>query len=93
MNSWRMLLTGQRLGQLALDLLVGALAWGAAYVLRFDGQIPHHYRLQLSDLLLVVLAVRFACRFPFSVHQQLWRYASLRDPFGHRWILNAPLET
>ncbi len=21
------------------------------------------------------------------------RYASLRDPFGHRWILNAPLET
>ena len=20
------------------------------------------------------------------------RYASLRDPFGHRWILNAPLE-
>jgi uncharacterized glyoxalase superfamily protein PhnB len=21
------------------------------------------------------------------------RYASLRDPFGHRWILNAPLDT
>lgn len=21
------------------------------------------------------------------------RYASLRDPFGHRWILNAPLES
>lgn len=21
------------------------------------------------------------------------RYAALRDPFGHRWILNAPLET
>ncbi len=73
------LFSGPRLIQVALDLTVAAVAWYAAYLLRFDGMIPPTYRLQMLAVLPTVLALRFLCRFPLGLHMQLWRYVSLRE--------------
>ncbi len=39
-------------------------------------------------------AAKFGGRIETQPTNSFWgtRYASVRDPFGHRWILNAPLE-
>jgi uncharacterized glyoxalase superfamily protein PhnB len=38
-------------------------------------------------------AAQFGAKIETQPTNSFWgtRYASLRDPFGHRWILNAPL--
>ena len=40
-------------------------------------------------------ASKLGARIETQPMSSFWgtRYASLRDPFGHRWILNAPLES
>lgn len=68
-----------RLIQVALDLLVSALAFVGAYVLRFEGHIPPHYLSQLFLLLPFAVVLRFIWRFPGGLHQQLWRFVSLRE--------------
>ena len=39
-------------------------------------------------------AAKLGAKIETQPMKSFWgtRYASLRDPFGHRWILNAPLE-
>lgn len=68
-----------RLAQVGLDLSVSALAFYIAYFLRFEGQIPGNYYAQFLALLPVMLMLRFIWRFPGGLHQQLWRYVSLRE--------------
>jgi FlaA1/EpsC-like NDP-sugar epimerase len=68
-----------RLAQIALDLGVSALAFYAAYFLRFEGQIPGNYYAQFLSLLPLMLVLRFIWRFPGGLHQQLWRFVSLRE--------------
>jgi FlaA1/EpsC-like NDP-sugar epimerase len=68
-----------RLAQVGLDLSVSAVAFYAAYFLRFEGQIPGLYYAQFLALLPLMLALRFIWRFPGGLHQQLWRYVSLRE--------------
>ncbi len=38
-------------------------------------------------------AAQFGARIETQPTNSFWgtRYASIRDPFGHRWVLNAPL--
>jgi len=40
-------------------------------------------------------ATKFGAKIEMKPMNSFWgtRYAILRDPFGHRWILNAPLES
>ena len=68
-----------RLAQIGLDLGVSAIALYLAYLLRFEGNIPDEYLRQLVTLLPFMLGVRFIWRFPGGLHQQLWRYVSLRE--------------
>jgi FlaA1/EpsC-like NDP-sugar epimerase len=68
-----------RMAQVGLDLGVSALAFYAAYLLRFEGHIPAYHYDQFLATLPIMLAVRFIWRFPGGLHQQLWRYVSLRE--------------
>lgn len=68
-----------RLAQVGLDLSVSAIAFYAAYFLRFEGQIPPNYAAQFMAMLPLMLALRFIWRFPGGLHQQLWRFVSLRE--------------
>ncbi|HEY9721594.1 MAG TPA: hypothetical protein V6D47_06250, partial [Oscillatoriaceae cyanobacterium] len=74
-------LTPPRLLQLALDMCVSVFAFYWAYFLRFEGHIPAHYLHQFLDYLPLMLGLRFVWRFPAGLHQQLWRYVSLREAF------------
>ncbi|MFP5503129.1 MAG: polysaccharide biosynthesis protein [Candidatus Sericytochromatia bacterium] len=71
--------TPLRLFQLALDLTISIAAFWAAYTLRFEGQIPAFYLEQFWRLLPFAIALRFLWRFPGGLHEQLWRYVSLRE--------------
>jgi FlaA1/EpsC-like NDP-sugar epimerase len=68
-----------RLIQIGLDLGVSAIAFYAAYMLRFEAAIPDNYLRQFVTLLPFMLAIRFIWRFPGGLHQQLWRFVSLRE--------------
>jgi len=68
-----------RLGQVAVDLALVALAYWLAFYFRFDGDLPGRYeRLFLATVLLVVglkLVVFVAARF----YTKWWRFTSVRD--------------
>lgn len=68
-----------RLVQVALDLTVSGLAFLGAYLVRFEGHVPAEYWHQFLALLPFILALRFIWRFPGGLHQQLWRFVSLRE--------------
>jgi FlaA1/EpsC-like NDP-sugar epimerase len=68
-----------RVIQIAIDLTISAFAFGLAYFLRFDGQVPETYMVQLVTLLPVVLGLRMFFRTFGGLHHQLWRYVGLRD--------------
>lgn len=71
--------TFPRLIQLAIDLAISAVAFMLAYFLRFDGQVPEAYVVQMLTMLPLVLSLRVFCRTLTGLHHQLWRYVSLRD--------------
>src|SRR3712207_6004630 len=78
-RSWSSYFNVPRLGQIGLDLAVSAIALTLAYVLRFEGRIPELYWRQFLAVWPYMLALRFIGRFPGGLHQQLWRFVSLRE--------------
>ena len=67
------------LGAFAFDLCAVVAAWLLAYVIRFNGPVPHDYlHSGLRALVLVVLAyaVMFRC---YGLYRGMWVFASLPD--------------
>jgi FlaA1/EpsC-like NDP-sugar epimerase len=63
----------------AFDLCGAALAWLAAYALRFNGDVPHGYRTAALYALIWVLPIYgIAFRF-FGLYRGMWVFASLPD--------------
>jgi FlaA1/EpsC-like NDP-sugar epimerase len=64
---------------LSHDLLVAAFSWYAAFLLRFNFEIPlDHYLLMISSLL-VVLLTQATSFISFGLYRGTWRFASLMD--------------
>jgi FlaA1/EpsC-like NDP-sugar epimerase/UDP-N-acetylmuramyl pentapeptide phosphotransferase/UDP-N-acetylglucosamine-1-phosphate transferase len=61
------------------DLVAAAIAWGLAFWLRFNLDLPHEYALILLHTLPVVVAVQACMFWSFGLYRGLWRYASLHD--------------
>jgi FlaA1/EpsC-like NDP-sugar epimerase len=55
------------------------LAYVAAYLLRFDFQLPSNYLVQLLKTLPLVLAVRLLVFASFGLYRTIWRYVSVAD--------------
>jgi FlaA1/EpsC-like NDP-sugar epimerase len=56
-----------------------ALAWGGAFVLRFDGQVPMDRAVQLLALLPVVVVLQLVTLRVFGADKHSWRYTSIQD--------------
>ena len=61
------------------DLIAVALAWLAAFLFRFNFEIPADYRALLLDRLPWVLLTHAAVFWALGLYRGLWRYASLPD--------------
>ncbi len=62
-----------------VDLLFFAMSLVAAYLIRFEGDIPDNFFWQLTVLLPLILIARSVSFYMFSVYKVVWRYVSTRD--------------
>lgn len=68
-----------RTGQHLLDIAVLALAFGVAFLLRFDGVPPHQMVKRFLFLLPYVVGLQFAVLYGFGVPRYAWRFVGLRE--------------
>lgn len=61
------------------DVAVAAFVWYAAFLLRFNFDIPPNFVAVIWKTLLLVLLVEFACFVFFGLYRGMWRFASLPD--------------
>jgi FlaA1/EpsC-like NDP-sugar epimerase len=61
------------------DVLAAGLAWTAAFLLRFNFEMPLDYEQLLLQLLPWVLGIHAAVFLALRLYRGLWRYASLPD--------------
>jgi FlaA1/EpsC-like NDP-sugar epimerase len=61
------------------DVIAAALAWMAAFWLRFNFDLPAEYEAVMIGLLLAVTATYAAVFWALGLYRGLWRYASLPD--------------
>jgi len=63
----------------AHDIAAVAVAWCAAYLLRFNFEIPEPFAEGMLDALLWVVPLQAAVFWLFGVYRGMWRFASLTD--------------
>ncbi len=61
------------------DLLMAALAWIAAYLLRFNFDIPPNYQSDMWRTLVLIMPFQWAIFWYMDLYRGIWRYASLAD--------------
>src|SRR5687767_7711291 len=64
---------------MAHDVTAAALAWCAAFWLRFNLEMPEEYQRVMLANLPYVVAVHAAVFWLLGLYRGLWRYASLPD--------------
>lgn len=62
-----------------LDMILIWLSIVLAYLLRFDGQIPHSYWNQCIEYAAVSMLVGSASLFYFKMYKRVWEYASIGE--------------
>lgn len=65
--------------QFVIDAILTAAAWGLAYLIRFDGAIPHNSAKQLFVLLVPVALGQVAMNASFGIYNFQWRYVHIGD--------------
>ncbi len=61
------------------DVIVAAIAWWLAYLLRFNFDLPAQYQDELWRTLVWVVPLQAAVFWGFSLYRGIWRYASVAD--------------
>ena len=58
------------------------MSWFAAYVVRFDLDIPEKFVDEMLGILPVAILIKLLCLYFFDVYRGMWRFTSVRDLFG-----------
>jgi FlaA1/EpsC-like NDP-sugar epimerase len=61
------------------DLIVAALAWGGAYLLRFNFDLPHNFQGEMWRTLLWVAPLQSVIFWYMGLYRGVWRFASVAD--------------
>jgi FlaA1/EpsC-like NDP-sugar epimerase len=69
----------RRAAALTIYGLITAVAFTAAFALRFEFDIPLNYRDVLIETLPILLLVRVGCNLILNLSTRRWRFASIRD--------------
>jgi FlaA1/EpsC-like NDP-sugar epimerase len=67
---------------LAIDVVVLSLSWFAAYLVRFDLDIPEKFVDEMLAILPVAILIKLLCLYFFDVYRGMWRFTGIRDLFG-----------
>ena len=70
---------GRALLAFAHDVLVAALAWFFAYLLRFNLAIPHEFLISVWQTLLWIVPLQAIAFIVFGLYRGVWRFASIPD--------------
>jgi FlaA1/EpsC-like NDP-sugar epimerase len=75
------MLKGYRYTLLAVlhDLLVAALAWFGAYLLRFNFDLPPDFKSEMWRTLVWIVPLQSAIFWYMGLYRGIWRYASVAD--------------
>jgi FlaA1/EpsC-like NDP-sugar epimerase len=63
----------------AHDFLVAALAWGGAYLLRFNFDLPHSFQSEMWRTLLWIAPLQTLIFWYMGLYRGIWRFASVAD--------------
>jgi UDP-GlcNAc:undecaprenyl-phosphate GlcNAc-1-phosphate transferase len=69
----------RRVFEILLDLILVALAYYGAYLLRFDGHMPEEQKAIFVGTLPLVVVAHMLCFLLGGVYRGLWRYAGIGD--------------
>ena len=69
----------RRMIEMLVDFALITAAFGAAYLLRFEGGGPQNQRALYFSALPILLAARYAVFIPFGLYSSVWRYVGARD--------------
>jgi FlaA1/EpsC-like NDP-sugar epimerase len=69
----------RRIGQVAVDACLVALAYYLAYVLRFDEGVPPRYEELLTETVVFVVVLKLALFAAFGLYSKLWRFVDQAD--------------
>jgi FlaA1/EpsC-like NDP-sugar epimerase len=61
------------------DVLAAVVAWAAAYLLRFNLDIPHQFLTRMLETMPLAVGVQAALFWRFGLYRGMWRFASLPD--------------
>jgi FlaA1/EpsC-like NDP-sugar epimerase len=61
------------------DLIVSGLAWGGAYLLRFNFDLPHNFQNEMWRTLLWVAPLQSVIFWNMGLYRGIWRFASVAD--------------
>lgn len=61
------------------DAVAAALAWGLAYLLRFNFDLPDNLSIELRSTVFWVVPLQLLVFWRFGLYNGLWRYASTAD--------------
>jgi UDP-GlcNAc:undecaprenyl-phosphate/decaprenyl-phosphate GlcNAc-1-phosphate transferase len=68
-----------RLSEVMLDVILTALAYYGAYVLRWDADLPSEQVAMFAQTLPLVIVVQMLCFLMWGVYRSLWRYVGVDD--------------
>ena len=63
----------------AHDFVVAALAWGGAYLLRFNFDLPHSFQSEMWRTLIWVAPLQSLIFWYMGLYRGIWRFASVAD--------------
>ncbi len=72
-------LTIKRLGVLGGDLVIFAICYYSAFLLRFGGRIPSNDFSTFLNTLPLVLIIRFGAFYYFGLYRGIWKYAGINE--------------
>ena len=77
----RQLISPHRLWQVAVDAVIVAFSWWAAFELRFDNGLSSHpgYQHLFNRTILLVVGIKLVIFIAFGFYNRWWRYVSIRD--------------
>jgi len=62
-----------------IDIVLFVVAFAGAYLLRFDLILTNAYRIQIWDLVPVIISIKVCTFFLFGLYRGMWRYTGLND--------------
>ena len=70
------------MGQLAVDVVIVAIAYWLAYYFRFDGDVPKRFDNLLESTILLVVGLKASVFVGARFYTKWWRFTSVRDLQG-----------